>query len=405
MRFQIFTAFLLLSTVVFGQNRKERNLIVSDLTFLAHDSLEGREMGTKGEEIASEFITNRYIEIGLSPLPGLKGYNQFFSKKTKAHPHDTLMTEPEISGRNVIGYIDNHSEHSIVIGAHYDHLGWGEHSSLSSTRAIHNGADDNASGVAALLYLAKKLNRKKLAHNVIFIAFTGEEKGLLGSNYFVNETDISLEDISFMINMDMIGRLDSNRRLAINGVGTSSAFIPKLNEINESYFQLKLDSSGMGPSDHTSFYLNEVPVLHFLTGQHAQYHKPEDDVELINFDGLYSVSDFIFRLTKELDKHEDLAFQKTRDVTPGKRSFKVTLGIIPDYLFDGQGLKIDGVKDDRPAKVHGLIRGDIVIQMGEIKINSMNDYMKALGRFNPEQTIELKYLRDGIFYSTQLTFD
>lgn len=404
MNYQIIIAFALLATISFGQVESRAPRLRTDVTVLSHDSLEGREIGTQGEIRAANYIAARFQELNLQPFVG-DSYFQQFSKKTKAHPHDTLFTGKAIAGRNVIGIIDNGSKYSILIGAHYDHLGWGDENSLSEEHAIHNGADDNASGVAALLQLAEHLGSRKLKHNIIFIAFTGEEKGLLGSHYFADSYESGLKSVSFMVNMDMVGRLDTDRRLAVHGIGTSPSFVAAMNKITSPSFQFKLDSSGMGPSDHTSFYLNDVPVLHFFTGQHAQYHKPEDDVELINFEGLYDVATYIERLIVILDKKKDLKFTKTRDASEVKMSFKVTLGIIPDYLYDGQGLKIDGVKDDRPASKANLQKGDVILKMGEIDIHSMDDYMRALGEFNPSQEIELLYKREGIVSKTNVVFD
>jgi len=238
----------------------------TDVTYLAHDSLEGREVGTKGELIAADYIAARMKENGLLPKGNEGSYFQIFTRKMKAHPHDTVGTGDKIEGRNVLGYINNQAEKTLVIGAHYDHLGYGEEGSLSdSAGQIHNGADDNASGVAAMLGLARKLNGKKLRTNVLFVAFTGEEKGLWGSNYFVKNATVPTSEMAYMINMDMVGRLDSNNRLAIYGIGTSPLFRPVLDSCNTFGFQSKFDSSGVGPSDHTSFYLEDVPVLHFFT--------------------------------------------------------------------------------------------------------------------------------------------
>jgi hypothetical protein len=398
----IFLVCLLFPIVLHGQTRKIKKQLFQDVSTLAHDSLEGREMGTKGELIAANYISERYSIIGLSPIDSLESFHQAFTIGQKAHPHDESFSGEQIAGRNIIGWINNNAETSIIVGAHYDHLGWGDQSSLSETRAIHNGADDNASGVAALLLLAKRLKKKKLNHNIIFIAFTGEEKGLLGSHYFMD--NFNAESIHCMINMDMIGRLDSLNQLAIYGVGTSPHFIPTIEELNQDRFGLKLDSSGLGPSDHTSFYLNDVPVLHFFTGQHAQYHKPEDDVELINFEGLYSVSTYIESLIRELDKEVKLEFTKTKDKKAGKRKFKVTLGVMPDYLYRGEGLKIDGVKSDRVADHAQLKRGDIVTKIGNIEVKSMNDYMTVLNTYNPGDTVELTYLRDNKKHTVEITF-
>lgn len=401
--FFVLSIVLLVNSHVSAQDK-----LIQDVTILSHDSLEGREIGTVGELKAARYIANRFADIGLSKAPHEDSFFQVFTKRLRAHPHDTLFTGKEVTGRNVLAYIDNSAEKTIVVGAHYDHLGWGGSGSLhTGDPAIHNGADDNASGVAALLSIAAALKKQKLSHNVLFIAFTGEEKGLLGSNYFINHLSSQPEELHFMINMDMIGRLDTARRLAVYGVGTSPSFIPALESVPDQNFAFKLDSSGLGPSDHTSFYLNNVPVLHFFTGQHAQYHKPEDDVELINFAGLNDVITFISDLIFTLDKEESIAFTKTKDKKKGgkERSFKVTLGIIPDYLFDGIGLKIDGTKPNRPADKAGLQKGDIILQLGDIKTNTMHDYVKVLGMHEKGDEVSIVYLRGTKTISSIVLFD
>lgn len=368
----------------------------ADVTFLADDSLEGREVGTQGELIAADYIATRMKENGLSPLGDNNTYFQVFSRKMKAHPHDTIGEGEKIEGRNVLGFLDNNAEQTIVIGAHYDHLGYGEEGSLAdSAGQIHNGADDNASGVAALLGLAKKLNSQKIKHNVLFIAFTGEEKGLWGSNYFVKNASVPPSNMAFMINMDMVGRLDTNNRLAIYGIGTSPVFKPILDSCNVFQFQSKFDSSGVGPSDHTSFYLEDVPVLHFFTGQHKDYHKPTDDTEFINFEGIEKVADYIESIVISLDKLDSIPFTKTKEKSKKARAFKVTLGVIPDYLFDGEGMRIDGVKEDRPASNAGIEKGDIVVKMGEFSVISMTDYMECLSKFEKGSVVKVVVDRGG----------
>lgn len=382
-------------SISFTQTELTTDQLLNDVTILSHDSLEGREIGTKGEMIAASYIETRFEQIGLKK-GNTDSYYQLFSKKQQLHPHDTEFLGKEISGRNIIGLIDNNAETSIIIGAHYDHLGWGAEGSLySGEPAIHNGADDNASGVAALLYLAEKLGKEKHTHNFIFIAFTGEERGLLGSNYFVNNATVDLSKVSFMINMDMVGRLDEDRRLAIYGVGTSPTFTSSINSIDEPLFKFKLDSSGFGPSDHTSFYLNDIPVLHFFTGQHSEYHKPTDDLELINFEGLNDVSIFIYKLIMKLDSEDKLIFTKTKDEQTTRKSFNVTLGIIPDYLYSEKGLRIDGVKENRPADNAGILKGDIIISMKDLVINTIDDYMHALNEFKEGERIDVKVIRKG----------
>lgn len=378
---------------------------VADVTFLAHDSLEGREVGTQGEIIAATYIAERMEEIGLSPKGDDSSFFQVFTRKMKAHPHDTLMLGEKVEGRNVLGFLNNNSENTIVIGAHYDHLGYGEEGSLAdSAGQIHNGADDNASGVAAMLGLANKLKGAELKSNVLFIAFTGEEKGLWGSNYFVKNSTLSNSEMNFMINMDMVGRLDSNNRLAIYGIGTSPVFKPILDSCNTWGFQSKFDSSGIGPSDHTSFYLADVPVLHFFTGQHKDYHKPTDDTEFINFDGIVKVADYIESIVLSLNQYDTIPFTKTKEKSKKARAFKVTLGVIPDYLFDGVGMKIDGVKQDRPAQNAGIEKGDVVIKMGEFDVKNMTDYMNCLSKFEKGNTVDVQIKRNGAVLDKKVTF-
>ncbi len=403
-RYLLFALFFIAQHIYFAQTSTEIFQLKSDVTILSHDSLEGREIGTSGEIKAANYIAHRYSELGLKQ-GNLNSYFQMFTKKQSLHPHDTNFLGPEISGRNIIGFIDNRAKSNIIIGAHYDHLGWGDEGSLHAGEPmIHNGADDNASGIAALLYLAEKLSKKSQDHNYIFIAFTGEEKGLLGSNYFVNNPSFDLNKTSFMVNMDMVGRLDDERRMAIYGVGTSPSFIPAINRINDPHFQFKFDSSGIGPSDHTSFYLNDIPVLHFFTGQHAQYHKPTDDVELINFDGLNDISHFIYKMIISLDGENKVKFTKTKEKENTQLGFKVTLGIIPDYLYSDTGLKIDGVKEDRPAGNAGMLKGDVIIEMGELIIHNIDDYMNALNQFNKGDEITIKIIRNGNEISLKTTF-
>ncbi len=410
MKFTItsFACLLLFACGTQNQENKSISLIAdytADVTYLAHDSLEGREVGTKGELIAADYIAKRMKENGLAPKGNDDSYFQLFTRNMKAHPHDTAGTGETIEGRNVLGFIDNGAEKTIVIGAHYDHLGYGEEGSLAdSAGQIHNGADDNASGVSAMLGLAKKLKGKKLNTNVLFIAFTGEEKGLWGSNYFVKNATVPTTEMAYMINMDMVGRLDTNNRLAIYGIGTSPLFKPILDSCNTFGFQSKFDSSGVGPSDHTSFYLEDVPVLHFFTGQHKDYHKPTDDTEFINFEGIEKVANYIEKVVMSLNTYDSIPFTKTKEKSEKARAFKVTLGVIPDYLFDGNGMRIDGVKEDRPASKAGIIKGDIVVKMGEFEVKSMKDYMNCLSKFEKESTHKVVVLRENQQLEMDVTF-
>ncbi|WP_430928584.1 M28 family peptidase [Polaribacter marinivivus] len=363
----------------------QENRIKEDVTFLASDALEGRQTGTDGEKKAANYIANRFKELGLE-AKGTEGYLQPFTFKPKTNPHDEVKFDVNgdgtITGNNVIGFVDNKAENTIIIGAHFDHLGFGGEGSLyrDSIKAVHNGADDNASGVSVLLNLAAKLKEKNTNNNYLFMAFSGEEMGLLGSNYFVKNPTIETKKVSYMINMDMVGRMKKDSTLAVYGTGTSPIFKQVLKSHNDN-FKLIQQESGVGPSDHTSFYLADIPVLHFFTGQHEDYHKPGDDSEKLNYDGMYLISDYIFNIITDLDDNGKLAFRKTKNESESTPRFKVGLGVIPDYLYDGKGMRIDGVSENKPAQKAGLKKGDIVIKLGDSTITNMMSYMRALSIF------------------------
>ena len=363
----------------------QENRIKEDVTFLASDALEGRQTGTDGEKKTANYIANRFKELGLE-TKGTEGYLQPFTFKPKTNPHDEVKFDVNgdgtITGNNVIGFIDNKAENTIIIGAHFDHLGFGGEGSLyrDSIKAVHNGADDNASGVSVLLNLAAKLKEKNTNNNYLFMAFSGEEMGLLGSNYFVKNPTIETKKVSYMINMDMVGRMKKDSTLAVYGTGTSPIFKQVLKSHNDN-FKLIQQESGVGPSDHTSFYLADIPVLHFFTGQHEDYHKPGDDSEKLNYDGMYLISDYIFNIITDLDDNGKLAFRKTKNESESTPRFKVGLGVIPDYLYDGKGMRIDGVSENKPAQKAGLKKGDIVIKLGDSTITNMMSYMRALSIF------------------------
>jgi len=386
-----------------------KNLMKEDVLYLSKDSLEGRETGTKGELLAAAYIKNKFVELNLKSI-GIKDYYQNFDFNASNDPHKetsfiNIKNDSSITGINVMGYIDNKTENTIVIGAHYDHLGYNKQNSLSGKKdkQIHNGADDNASGTAMMIDLARKLINSNKKNNYLFIAFSGEEIGLLGSNYFTKNPTINLSKINYMINMDMVGRLRNDSTLAVYGVGTSPIFKQTLSS-NNKVFKLSLKDSGVGPSDHTSFYLNDIPVLHFFTGQHEDYHKPSDDYIKINFEGMNKISDYIFTIISDLDDNGKLKFQKTKNESQEVPRFKVSLGVMPDYLFDGEGMRIDGVSEDKPAQISGLRKGDIVIKIGEHNTKDMMGYMKALSKFEKGNTTIVTVNRNGEILKKELTF-
>lgn len=308
------------------------------------------------------------------------------------------ILKKEKTGNNVIGYIDNSAEFTVVIGAHYDHLGYGIEGSLyrGEKKYIHNGADDNASGTAALIEIARLLKTGSYKNfNFMFIAFSGEEMGLLGSNYLVKHLPVPEDKINYMLNMDMVGRLKPEEPvLIINGAGTSPEWNKAFAQINIDGMKIKTSESGLGPSDHTSFYLKDIPVLHFFSGTHSDYHKPEDDAEKINYKGQKDIMDFMLQLIGLLNDKGKIQFTKTVDSNNEEAPrFKVTLGVVPDYAFDGNGMRVDGVSDGKAAQKAGMKAGDIVIQLGDHKVSDMMSYMKALSKFTKGDKTNVTFKR------------
>jgi membrane-associated protease RseP (regulator of RpoE activity) len=273
--------------------------------------------------------------------------------------------------------------------------------------AIHNGADDNASGVAALIELARYLKQSNLkGNNYLIMAYSGEEKGLLGSGYFVKHPTLALEKMNYMINMDMVGRLKSEEpTLLINGVGTSDFWKIAMEHITIDSLKTKTTDSGVGPSDHTSFYLNNVPVVHFFSGTHNDYHKPSDDENLINYPGEARIIDYIIQVIQKLDDKGKATFIKTKDDNnEDAPRFKVTLGVVPDYAFEGSGMRIDGITEGKPASKAGMKAGDVVTQIGDIKVLDMMSYMKALGKFNKGEKATVHFIRGKEEQTTEVEF-
>ncbi|MBO9683646.1 MAG: M28 family peptidase [Flavisolibacter sp.] len=326
------------------------------------------------------------------------------------------LSDKKRSGTNVIGYMDNGAPTTVVLGAHFGHLGRGEDNNsreVEKKGQIHNGADDNASGTAALIELARLLKNSKLKNNnYLFIAFSGEELGLFGSKYFTEHPTIDLSKVNYMINMDMVGRLnDSSHVITVGGYGTSPAWGEIYNltgrkKLYSNDLVFRFDSSGTGPSDHTSFYLKNIPVLFFFTGLHQDYHKPTDDFDKLNYTGEMNVVKHILSVIETEDKRKaKLAFTKTRETqTSTSTSFSVTLGIMPDYTFSGPGVRVDAVSDGRPAQKAGLKTGDIILSIGDHKTNSLEGYMQALGQFKKGDKTSVTYTRAGQTLSSAVEF-
>ena len=414
MKKQLFS-FLVVISFVFSVSAQKTQVAPTDrvqtnlrkhVEYLASDKLEGRRTGTVGATTAAGYIANQFAKLRLRPgsaAPnGKAGFLQAFSH---GKPN-----QPTLTGYNVIGILDGTDKQlrseAIVIGAHYDHLGLGGEGSLAANSTeIHHGADDNASGTAAIIELARQFAKeKKNKRTIIFIAFSGEEEGLFGSKYYIANPSFPIENTVAMINLDMVGRLNE-RKLTIGGIGTAAEFkglVEGLNpkEIIETTFKtlpgevltrkiragvpfvLQLSEDGFGPSDHSSFYTKKIPVLFFFTGTHLDYHKPSDTAEKINYIGQASIVGYVGAIVDSVDKNPvrpTYAVAKSSGMSGGRTSFNVSLGTIPSYTDSGDGLTIDGVRDNSPAAKAGLTGGDKIVRMAGKEVKNIQDYMSAMG--------------------------
>ncbi|HEX5705306.1 MAG TPA: M20/M25/M40 family metallo-hydrolase [Pyrinomonadaceae bacterium] len=356
----------------------------------------------------------------------------------------------EAPSHNVIGILPGSDpklkDEAIVIGAHYDHLGRGGQGSLAQSEGeIHHGADDNASGTSGLLELARVLStqKPKPRRTIVFIAFSGEEEGLIGSNYYVNHPVVPLQNTVAMINLDMVGRL-SNQRLVIGGVGTAAEWRSMIDMHNlvqsatvslnappispgkvasnqpfivgangrpvitldpSKRFSLTLNEDGFGPSDHSSFYAKQIPVLFFWTGTHTDYHKPSDTAEKINYDGLALITSFVANIVRDIDKSDQRPTYKAAQVQSTARStgFRVYLGTIPNYADSSDGMLLDGVRDGSPAAKAGLNAGDKIVKMAGRDVKNVYDYTQALSEMKGGEEYEVEIVRAGQRMTLKLT--
>jgi hypothetical protein len=329
-------------------------------------------------------------------------------KPLKANIH---ITKNEVITYNVLAEIKteakNQQDDYVVIGAHYDHLGMGGPESGSrrpDTTAVHYGADDNASGVAAMLEIAEKLNAHKdqLENNYLFIAFGAEEMGLIGSKYFTMHPLINIDQIKTMVNIDMIGRLKDEKELQIGGTGTSKISEKILDSINNTYqFKMGYSPEGYGPSDHSPFYSIHKPVFFFSTGPHLDYHTPSDVPEKINYQGMKEISNYIYDLARVTgEKSRQLVFQeagsKSQDQKKHGEKLKVTLGIMPDFAgIEDKGLRADMVIKGKPADRAGMKNGDIITAINGHSVGDIYDYMERLSKLKPGQNITIEIIRNG----------
>lgn len=389
-----------LSSRVQGQQTAEPPRLLDDVKFLSDDRLQGRATGSPGADSAAAYLARRFSEVGLQPAAG--GWFQSFTLGRDAptvRPRSGALT-----GRNVIGILPGRDpvlrNQTVILGAHYDHLGLGGFGSLDpdSTGLVHNGADDNASGVAAVIQVAARLAASPPARTVVFIAFSGEELGLLGSAYYVKEPIYPLAGTLAMVNLDMVGRL-RNGRLIVFGARSAKEFPALLDSLNwYAGFDLKAQGDGYGPSDQSSFYAAKRPVLHLFTDLHEDYHRTTDDWQKINFDGLKRVADFTLGLVTALaNRHAPLTFQDLPSpipsqtgaspiVTPGYGAY---LGTVPDMTGAPGGVRLAGVRAGSPAERAGLRGDDIITRIGDADTPDLQAMTDALRTHRPGDTVDI----------------
>jgi hypothetical protein len=387
-------------------------LPLDDIRFLSSDSLAGRLTGTPGADTAAAYLARRFAAVGLQPAPG--GWFQAFRIEPDApvaqHAHVGGLT-----GRNVIGVLPGHDprlrNEAVIVGAHYDHLGLGGFGSLDpdSTGKVHNGADDNASGAAMLIEIATRLEADPPARTVVFIAFSGEELGLLGSSYYVKHPTVPLQATVAMINLDMVGRL-RQKRLIVYGSQTAHEFPALLDSLNwYAGLDLKTRGDGYGPSDQSSFYAAGRPVLHVFTDLHEDYHRTTDDWEKINVQGFGQVASFTTALVTALAN-------RTTPLTPvaapaptqssgaaASDGYGAYLGTVPDMAESPGGVRLVGVRAGSPAEKAGLRGDDIITRIGGMNVPDLQAMTNALRSHSPGDTVEIVVRRGATMTTLRAT--
>jgi hypothetical protein len=312
----------------------------------------------------------------------------------------TDLTRETVNVKNVAGIIPGDPKSVMVLGAHYDHLGYGQSGSLEEKPGlIHNGADDNASGVASILETARVLKTKPIASTVVVAAFTAEETGLGGSSYLVKNFPLGMENVRTMINLDMVGRVKDNK-FSVLSCRTATEFDSIVSVANKDVnFDITCKGDGYGPSDHMNFFLADKPVLFLFSGAHEDYHRASDDWDKINYPDMARVVHFTENLARDIDNlHRPLTFVKATEPPPDQGGrFRVTFGTIPDYAQPDSliGVRLSGVREGGPAATAGIKGGDLLIRMGDVKLNNIYDFVFALRKYAPGDSVEVHYIRDG----------
>lgn len=384
--------------------------ILADVQWLADDAREGRGTGTAGNDSAAAWIARRYEALGVPAMelaPGQRGYLQPFRARSVVTAHAGGPAEG-LPTQNVVAMIPGTDPalrgQYLVIGAHYDHLGRSTFGAADPQAgdAIRNGADDNASGTAAVLELARILRQRPLRRSVLFVHFSGEELGLLGSQWFVEHSPVPMDSVQAMLNFDMVGRL-VNDKLLVYGVATAielPAVVDSANARMAPPLSISAIGDGFGPSDHSSFFAKNVPVLHFFTNVHEDYHKATDDAERLNAPGSARVVQLAWRVARELgDRTQRLTFRRSSapPMTTGARTGTgVYLGSVPDMAAgEVKGLRLSGVSPGSPADVAGLREGDVIVEFDGRAVTDLYSYTEALYAKSPGDTVKIAFLRGG----------
>jgi len=326
----------------------------------------------------------------------------------------TAISRTETQGRNVVALLPGtgradgvRAAETVVLGAHYDHLGFGgANSAAPGERAVHHGADDNASGTALLVEVARLLEREgPFPRSILFVAFSGEERGLLGSAHYAANAAVPLADTVAMVNLDMVGRLDGDK-LVVHGTGTGTGLETLVDRLVAARgFSAAKEPGGFGPSDHSSFYARKIPVLHLFTGSHADYHRPSDTADKINYDGMVRIARLVADVVRELataaepPAYVEVASQQFAR-GGGDRPY---FGSIPDFGKPGKGYAITGATKDSPAARAGLQGGDVIVRLGESAVTGLEDFDSALRKHKGGETVPVVVLRDGAEVTLHVT--
>lgn len=312
------------------------------------------------------------------------------------------ISKEKVKGENIFAIKKGKGLKYIIIGAHYDHLGYGDISSLDTIYDVHNGADDNASGVAGVLELANHYKDKQLSDNLVFAFWDCEEIGTVGSEYYISNPLFPLENTKIYINFDMIGKLKDS---TLTIIGSKSAIeLEEILKTNNEFLNLKLTNSGFGASDQNAFYNAKIPVLHFFTGVHEDYHKTTDDPEFLNYKGISQILDYVIRVIDNISKTELLTYNEIKQERSFTSSNRVRLGIIPDYSYEGIGVRVVGISKGTPAQKINLRNGDIILKIGSYEIRNIYDLTYALSKFKKGQKTSIEFKREEKLLKTSIVF-